>query len=124
MNSNFKSEPSDGHSHSKTIAQIFEEAGGVDKFWERPTRWGNWEYEQHEHLRLLVYRGPDGYPYEIDLGGITSSAACLDWIFQLHGKTWMSPQDCSDLIETLRVLVNPQATLCSCGIERGQGGAA
>ena len=85
---------------------------------KQKTRWGRWHLNRalntldfHDDLR--------GKAYEIDLDTMTTSASCLDWIFQVAFKTWMTAQDRSDLLEAIRDTVHPQANLCSFGIERG-----
>jgi hypothetical protein len=49
--------------------------------------------------------------YEIDLGNTRTSGKCVDCIFQVAFKTWIIVQDRSDLLEAVRDLVRPQATL-------------
>jgi len=73
---------------------------------------GNWKY--CAELKVLRYR--DRFGYEVDLERMETAAAVLDWVFHVSNKTWCSPLDISDLIEAIRALVNPQASLCSWGI--------
>ena len=80
--------------------------------------WGHWKYVKRGNV--LVYRRNGQELYWIDLSGITTSAKCLDVIFQITAKTWMSAADCDDLLEAIRVLIDPQGRLCSWGIERGR----
>jgi transposase len=77
---------------------------------------GNWTYD--EGAKVLTHRAFPGY--QVDVARMTTSAATLDIIFQTTAKTRYSRQDAGDLIEAIRVIVNPQATLCSWGRERGQ----
>ncbi|ABK18103.1 hypothetical protein Sfum_2423 [Syntrophobacter fumaroxidans MPOB] len=43
--------------------------------------------------RTIEVRNHTGrHVYEIDLERCTTPAQLLDWIFQLHGKTWMTPE--------------------------------
>ena len=56
---------------------------------------------------------------EIDLEKIKTSASMLDWIFQLHAKTWTPDESMADLLMFFYVLFHPQSTLCSMGNERG-----
>lgn len=76
----------------------------------RRTSWGNWKFV-HSTLVLEYRHGR----YYIDLEDCTTSAKTMDWIFQVSKKTWMTPQDRSDLLEALEYLLNPQGTLCSGG---------
>lgn len=57
--------------------------------------------------------------YEVDLDQARTSAELLDWVFQLHGKTWVTPTVIHDFLTIVDRLLRPQATLCSCGVERG-----
>lgn len=80
-----------------------------------PDRWGNWVLNR----RLLTLTTTDGgYAYEIDLEDITDSAQMLDWIFQIHNKTWNNGQTVSDLVRAFEDLFSPQANLCSFGKNR------
>lgn len=74
-------------------------------------RWGNWQLKKYNWT--LVYN-LDFERYEIDLEKINTCGAMLDFIFQLvGGKTWMTVQDGTDLIEAFRAIYDPQANLCS-----------
>jgi hypothetical protein len=57
--------------------------------------------------------------YEVDLEEMTTSAATLDWIMQITEKTWATPSLIAEFIEIVREVIDPQATLCGFGIERG-----
>jgi hypothetical protein len=83
------------------------------------TQCGNWRFNRRTNT-LDYHAHGRGVLYEIDLDKMGTSAACLDWIFQVAFKIWMSAQDRSDLLEAIRDRVRPQATLCSWGIERGK----
>lgn len=75
--------------------------------------YGNWTYKPS--TQVLVHKHPT---YEVDSEDMTTSAQCLDWIFQVHTKDWVSDSDIVDLLKAIQELVNPQANLCSYGIER------
>jgi hypothetical protein len=79
----------------------------------RRTRWGTWIY--HESNFTLECRDQRGQLYEIDLDRCRTSAEVLDWIFQVHGKTWATPRIMSDLLDAFHDLLDPQACLCSFG---------
>jgi len=87
----------------------------------RKTKWGRWTLDRSE---LTLTHTHDHHRYEVDLAECTSSAGVLDWIFQLHEKTWMTPKDMRDLIEALSYIVDPQKTLCSFGHESATGKTA
>lgn len=74
-------------------------------------KWGNWHLKTSNWT--LIYARNGGILYEIDLEQIHTSAALLDWLFQLHAKRWMSNEDMRDLIEAFREIFDPQANLCS-----------
>ncbi len=80
-----------------------------------PTRWGRW-VRRGKHL--LIYQDGRVF-YSIPLRQLRTSAAVLDWIYQVTAKRWSSPQDSMDLIEALRDVVDPQRNLCAFGVECG-----
>jgi hypothetical protein len=71
-------------------------------------RWGNWVFNP-KHLTLT--HSPEDY--EIDLETIHSSAAILDWIFQIQRKVWATAQTLHDLLRAFRDILDPQANYCS-----------
>lgn len=73
--------------------------------------WGPWRLDA-ERLVLVFIDG-----YEIDIETINSSAEMLDWIFQIHRKVWATPQVMADLVQALKDIFDPQANLCSFGID-------
>jgi hypothetical protein len=86
---------------------------------KKRTRWGRWRFIERNNT--LEYRREDGScPYYIDLDEMRTSAQCLDWIFQLHSKAWMSDRDRTDLLQAIKERIDPQANLCSFGVERGK----
>jgi hypothetical protein len=56
--------------------------------------------------------------YWIDLERCVTPAQLLDWVFQVQGKTWMTPELLRVTVEALDCALYPQATLCSCGIPK------
>lgn len=71
-------------------------------------RWGDWKLTADRGA--LEYE-PNGY--YIEFYRMRTSAAVLDWIFQIEGKSWATPQVMADLLCAIRETVDPQATLCS-----------
>lgn len=66
-----------------------------------------------------------GYPvYRIDLEEIDSSAAVLDWIFQIVGtKDWATAEVVEDLLRAFRDVLDPQKNYCADGADlRAHGG--
>lgn len=82
---------------------------------KKSTTWGKWTYnaESGELAHPLM---PGWY---VDFDQCKTSAAVLDWIMQAATKSTLSPADIGDLVLALGDLLDPQATLCSSGVERG-----
>jgi len=70
--------------------------------------WGNWVFDS-ENL-TLTNKAQD---YEIDLEKIHSSAAILDWIFQVLGKKWGDQETLHDLLLAFNEILEPQSNYCS-----------
>ena len=70
-------------------------------------RWGYWEFDE-KHLTLT--HADAGY--QIDLARIHSSAAILDWIFQILGKVWADASTMHDLLRAFRDILQPQKNYC------------
>ena len=75
--------------------------------------WGPWRFD----ARLLTITHEDT-GYEIDLEELTTSARLLDCIFQTRNKTWCSCEDAGALLAALQELLDPQANLCSWGVDK------
>jgi len=71
-------------------------------------RWGKWVFDA-KHLTLKH----STEEYEIDLENIHSSAAILDWIFQIQGKAWADATTMYDLLRAFDDILAPQANYCS-----------
>ena len=63
----------------------------------------------------VTYRGFDGHThtYDVPLSRCTTAGECLDWIHQLHVKTWMTTEMMREFIDVL--LNNIPAELWSGG---------
>ena len=70
--------------------------------------WGNWVLEPKN---LTLAHSSEGY--EIDFERIHSSAAILDWIFQIQQKPWADARTMHDLLRALDDILRPQANYCS-----------
>jgi hypothetical protein len=68
-----------------------------------------------DNLTIELYRG-DRQMYWIDLERCLTPAQVLDWIFQVHKKTWMTAELLRTTLEALDCALNPQGSLCSCGL--------
>ncbi len=71
-------------------------------------RWGNWVFDQKN---LTLPHSSEGY--EIDLEKIHSSAAILDWIFQIQSKAWADEKTMHDLLRAFDGILDPQSNYCS-----------
>jgi hypothetical protein len=79
---------------------------------------GGWHLDQRQ--ACVYYVDPAGRElYWIGLGRCRTSAAVLDWIAQVSHKTWASPTCVAGLVRILDDVLHLQASLCSCGRERG-----
>jgi hypothetical protein len=78
--------------------------------------WGPWFLDTD--LKTLNAEVSPHFVYEVDLDRCLSSAALLDWIFQVAEKTWADEAVITGLIRATGDILNPQGTLCS-----GTGGS-
>ena len=74
-------------------------------------RFGRWTFNRSRLTLTHEHR------YEIDLEEMTCSAKMLDCIFQISAKGWASIDDLGQLLKALDEIFNPQATLCSFGVD-------
>ena len=72
-------------------------------------KWGPWVFDPKN---LTLRHEKEGY--EIDLEEIDSSAAILDWIFQIQGKGWADATTMYTLLQALDDILRPQANYCPC----------
>jgi hypothetical protein len=105
------------------VRDHFQKHSDKDGFWNPPgtptpekpkhgDRWGDWWYSQ-KNLTLEFHGERDGY--EVDLERCNTPAQAMDWIFQIAGKNWATPEVLGHLIQALDDLLEPQANLCSFG---------
>jgi hypothetical protein len=71
-------------------------------------RWGHWALDPKN---LTLTHTAEGY--EIDLERVRTSAAILDWIFQLQHKAWADAGTMHDLLRAFDDILAPQANYCS-----------
>jgi hypothetical protein len=76
-------------------------------------QWGNWTLKPDTYE--LDYKADDGPGYDVPLDEITSSAAALDWVYQMHTKTWMTPRGIHDMLTAIDDVIGGQGNLCSGG---------
>jgi hypothetical protein len=72
--------------------------------------WGPWILMSNETLQLYL---EGSWTYEIDLQGCRSSAALLDFVCQIAGKAWATPDVVGHMVIALNQTLLPQAFLCS-----------
>ena len=65
----------------------------------------------------IVVNKSTGATYQIDLERCTNSAQLLDWLFQIQGKNWCSPELIFDLMTFFDDLIvgGVQGKFCPCG---------
>lgn len=82
-------------------------------------QWGPWQF--HQDTMTLEYKnGKKDWWYEVDLDRCKTSAQILDWIFQLHEKTWTDYEDIGHLLDAFDDLSGSvQGAFCSGGREQG-----
>lgn len=73
-------------------------------------RYGPWRFKTSNWTLALRHDR-----YYIDLEECRTSAEVLDWIAQVAGKTWATPQMVGWLVKALDDIFNLQACLCSHG---------
>lgn len=93
---------------------LFASIGADNKQRRERRQWGRWRLDTRT-LELVIWDGPRAI-YFIDLERIGTSAAMLDWVFQVAKKIWCTSEDTGHLIEALKDIFDPQATLCGHGI--------
>lgn len=76
-------------------------------------QFGPWKVNRSE--QVLVH---EKYHYEIDLEEIKTCAQLADWIFQITAKSWATNNDLGWLLRALEQELQPQARMCSYGIEQ------
>lgn len=74
--------------------------------------WGNWRLRRP---KAALEHVPSGY--SIPLEWCAGNAALLDWIIQLHAKSWLTDADFRDLVRALDDIFAPQFGMCSCGAD-------
>jgi hypothetical protein len=80
--------------------------------------WGGWRFI--EDARVLELHDSAGrLVHEVNLDRCRTSAEVCDWVFQIVGKSWVTDAIIAGLVRALDELLQPQATLCSFGKERG-----
>lgn len=71
------------------------------------TEWGKWRLE---NAYLCINYPESNASYDIPVESLRESAfQCLDWIFQLGQKIWLTDEDRADMLRAIQELVRPQA---------------
>jgi hypothetical protein len=71
--------------------------------------WGPWRLD----LNLMVLHAGDLANYGIELRSCTNSAAVLDWVMQVAGKSWVDRAALGGFVRAVDDLLRPQKHLCS-----------
>ena len=87
----------------------------LDRFLNKPLpeQWGNWKLDRDR--RAIFYDGP--HDYWFSLAQMNNSAEVLDWIVELHEKSWATPEDIGNLVAALDDIFDLQNNICGCGVE-------
>ena len=72
-----------------------------------PDLWGGWGAN---FKRGTLYHAAEDY--EIDLDECLTAGGVLDWLMQVAGKTWATPEVLAGLVHLVDRLVDPQGTVC------------
>ena len=56
--------------------------------------------------------------YEISFSECRNSATVLDWIFQIHGKSWADEATLVGLLNAFDEVLHPQETICGQGVDK------
>ncbi len=93
-----------------TLKELF--AAGEEDDRKRLARrqWGRWKLDT-ETLELAFEERRGRFLYFIDLERMSSSAAMLDWIIQVHKKNWCTIEDTGHLVAALQDIFDPQSHL-------------
>ena len=91
----------------------------LSQFLKRPLsrrrNFNGWRFD-----RRTLCLVPDVAPwYEVGLERCRTSAQMLDWIMQIAGKAWATDRVLAGLVRAFDYYLDPQAHLCSGGVERG-----
>lgn len=86
----------------RTIGEILAETLS-----EPPKRqWGGWKLsDDNETLDF------EETAYWMYVKQLENPVQLIDWIFQLNGKTWVTPEVMKDFLNAVDDLVSPQATI-------------
>jgi hypothetical protein len=81
-----------------------------------PTTWGPWTFDRERLVLDLTVNGEE--LYDVDLERCPTAEAVLDWIAQVQGKAWATPEVTGQLVAALCDLLSPQTRLCPGGMGR------
>lgn len=93
----------------KTLGELLAEP-------DRRSDWGPWQLDA-DTPALYIPRTPEPGDdlYWLPLDSCVTSAAVLDWIFQVNAKTWATVEIRAGLLNALDDVLDPQSTICSFG---------
>ena len=67
----------------------------------------------------IVINKSTGFTYRIDLARCTKSSQLIDWMFQIQGKNWCTPEIIFDLMTFFNDLMGKvQNKMCPCGEDK------
>lgn len=65
------------------------------------TAWGRWTFNPDNGCLETTIAPATGAGYQVPLYEMDTSAATLDWIYQVAEKTWATPADVGDLVSAI-----------------------
>lgn len=78
---------------------------------------GNWAYDVKNSV-LILHDADEHWLYEVDLDECKTCAQILDWLCQISGKNWSTPEITTGLLLQLDRIFKLQANYCSWGEDK------
>ena len=79
--------------------------------------WHGWSFDP-DLFTLDLWLVNGAHRRQVDLERLSDSAKVLDTVLQIAAKRWATPEMVVGLINAIKDLIHPQATLCSFGQSR------
>ncbi len=89
--------------------------------------WGDWYLDSEEKMLIYARKRPKGdesyrpnpdFNYCVYIDEMSNSAKTLDWIMQVANKMWATSEVVGDLVKAINDILQPQANLCSHGVDK------
>jgi hypothetical protein len=86
--------------------------GLIEKQGRLKNGWGNWKLDTNSLELVFQF---ENIEYPIPLDRCNNSSQILDWIYQIHAKSWSKAKDMYDLLSAFNDIVQVQEQICSFG---------